>query len=327
MYQIQLLNNKSFQCDPNDTIVKAALREGVFVEHSCLSGRCSSCKVLVESGESIALQDELTLTETEKREGYILACIRKPLSDLKLVAEDLGEYGFQKPKTIPIKVNSIQQLNEDIIKVSLRFPPNQSLSFLPGQYIDIIKGTTTRSYSIANASDQGFIDLIIKKYDGGVLSDYWFNHLKINDLLRMEGPKGTFFLRKKGIKDILVFLATGTGIAPIKAICEDKNNFEELNKYKGIFIFWGMKYQNEIFWQPQIEKLKINFIPVLSRENNLGSSKKYVQHAMLNQNIDFSSSTIYACGSNDMILEAKSQLMLEGLSGSDFYSDAFVSSN
>lgn len=327
MFQIQLQNNKSFQCDPNDTIVKAALREGVFVEHSCLSGRCSSCKVLVESGESIALQDELTLTESEKREGYILACIRKPLSDLKLAAEDLGEYGFQKPKTIPIKVNSIQQLNEDIIKVSLRFPPNQSLSFLPGQYIDVIKGTTTRSYSIANASNQGFIDLIIKKYDGGVMSDYWFNHLKTNDLLRMEGPKGTFFLRKKGDKDILVFLATGTGIAPIKAICEDKNNFEELNKYKEIFIFWGMKYQNEIFWQPQIEDFKINFIPILSRENQEGSTKRYVQHAVLNENIDFSASIIYACGSNDMILEAKKHLIAEGLSESDFYSDAFVSSN
>ncbi|TXE02124.1 FAD-binding oxidoreductase [Algoriphagus aquimarinus] len=327
MFQIQLLNNKSFQCDPNDTIVHAALKGGVFVEHSCLSGRCSSCKVLVESGESIALHDELTLTKSEKREGYILACIRKPLSDLKLATEDLGEYGFQKPKTIPIKVNSIQQLNEDIIKVSLRFPPNQSLSFLPGQYVDIIKGYTTRSYSIANASDQGFIDLIIKKYEGGVMSDYWFNHVKTNDLLRLEGPKGTFFLRKKAEKDILVFLATGTGIAPIKSICEDKNNLEELNKYKEIFIFWGMKHQNEVFWQPQIENLKINFIPVLSRENNLGSPKKYVQHTVLDQNIDFSTSIIYACGANEMILEAKKKLMAVGLSESDFYSDAFVSSN
>jgi CDP-4-dehydro-6-deoxyglucose reductase len=221
VHKVSLQDGKSFDCESNESIIAGALRNGVFLDHSCLTGRCSSCKFKVISGHTVCEIDEIPLSDSEKNEGFILSCIRKPTSDLVLDAEDLSEYGLTKPKTIPAKINEISKLTEDIILVKLRFPPNQKPFFLEGQYVNVIKGSLKRSYSIANSSQSEDLELIIKNYQGGQMSKYWFEEAKINDLLRLEVPKGTFFLRKHLGKSTLVFLATGTGIAPIKSIVDN----------------------------------------------------------------------------------------------------------
>ncbi|MCH7409677.1 FAD-binding oxidoreductase [Belliella sp. DSM 111904] len=321
MFKI-FLNNKVFECEKDETIVNAALKNGIFLNHSCLTGRCSSCKFKVIEGETEICENELALSSLERDNNYILTCVRKPVSDIWLDAEDLSAYGLVKSRTFPVKIDSFQNLSESIVMVTLRLPPNQKFNFLEGQYIDVIRGGIKRSYSIANASNAGKIELLIKNYEGGQMSNYWFNEMKINDLLRIEGPKGTFFLRDHEKGQNLVFLATGTGIAPIKSILESEKFREKADDFENIYVFWGMRFSSEIFWSPTNKK--IFFIPVLSRE---GKIKKYVQDILLDQQIALENSMFYACGSEEMINQTRNKLILNGLNENSFFSDSFVQSN
>lgn len=328
MYEISLKNNKNFRCSENETLVEAARKSGIILEHSCLSGRCSSCKVKVDSGLSEPTTEEFSLNNKEREDGYILSCIRTPKSDMLIQAEDLSEYDISIPKTLPAKINKIEKLTEDIIKIELRFPPTQKLNFIAGQYVNVIKGSNKRSYSIGSTSNENTsIELFIKKYPGGLLSNYWFNEAKINDLLRIEGPRGTFFIRNNSAFKNIIFLATGTGIAPVKSILETLSELTEDLTDKNIYLFWGVKYFNDLFWSPEKLGLNVNYFPVLSREKIPALEDGYVQNILLTKNIELAESIIYACGSNDMILEAKNKLMENGLPDHNFYSDAFVTSN
>ncbi len=327
MYQISLKNNKRFECSENETLVEAARKSGIIIEHSCLSGRCSSCKVKVDSGLSEPTTEEFSLNNKEREDGYILSCIRTPKSDMQIQAEDLSEYGITIPKTLPAKINRIEKLTEDVIKIELRFPPTQKLNFIAGQYVNVIKGNIKRSYSIGSTSNENTsIELFIKKYPGGLLSNYWFNEAKINDLLRIEGPRGTFFIRNNSAFKNIIFLATGTGIAPVKSILETLSELGDLTE-KNIYLFWGVKHLYDLFWNPEKLGLNINYFPVLSREKIPALENGYVQNVLLTKNIELSESMIYACGSNDMILAAKNKLIKNGLPDYNFYSDAFVTSN
>jgi len=321
-YHKVILNDKIFFCSSEETIIEASLKNGVFLNHSCLSGRCSSCKSKILRGESISIIEESSLSEKEKSEGFVLSCIRMPISDLELEAEDLSQYGFNQSVTIPAKINSIQILTSEIIQVNLRVPPNQKVSFLEGQYLNVIWNGIKRSYSMASSSLSPEIELIIKNYQGGVMSSYWFGQAKPNDLLRLEVPKGTFFLKNHPEMENLVFLATGTGIAPIKSILESPSTQDKIGRFKRIIVLWGMKYHKEIFWKPSSSE--IEFIPVLSRGSQ---PKRYVQDLISNLNLDMAKTVVYACGSNEMIQEAKNKSIQLGLNLNHFYSDAFVASN
>ncbi len=330
MFTIKLNNNKSFSCEESSTIFSAAEAANILLEHSCLSGRCRSCMVKILEGKTNKLHDEFVLSEIEKKQGYILSCISKPLTDLKLDIEDLGDIKLSKSKTVPAKVDAIEKVTDNVIKVILRLPPSSNFTFIAGQYINVIKGNIKRSYSIANnLREDSKLELLIKKYPKGEMSRYWFGEAKQNDLIRIVGPLGTFFFRSQPEIENIVFLATGTGIAPVKAIIEQLSNDYEKLANKKIFIIWGGRYPEDIFFNPDKTKLdSCKFIPVLSRASDLWKGELgYVQEILLKEMDDFSKTQVYGCGSNLMIESAKKTLIEKGLPKNNFYSDAFVASN
>lgn len=327
MFQINLKNSSSFSCSTEDTILIGAQKKSKILNYSCKTGRCKSCKAKVLEGTSVTIADEIGLTVEEKKEGFILTCVRKPTSDVTLDIEDLSGYALEPIRTLPSKVDAITKLSDSVIELRLRIPPQSNFNYLPGQYINIIKGDYKRSYSIANKDSKTDIILFIKNYTGGKFSTYLFNDAKINDLLRMEGPLGTFFYRKTN-KTNIIFLATGTGIAPIKSILENMelNNVEM--KDKNIYLFFGGRTQEDIFWEPQFKNINVHFIPVLSRsENNWNGEKGHIQEALITKKIDLSDSVVYSCGSVNMIKDAKEITIKNGLPEELFYSDEFISSN
>ena len=327
MFKISLKNNKSFICDSKSTIFEAAKNNNIILEHSCLSSRCRSCIVKVTSGSTINKEDEFVLSDNDKNQNFVLSCNAKPLSDLELDVEDLGNVKLFDKKIIPSKINSIEKLTDDVVKVTLRIPPNSNFEFNSGQYINLINGSTIRSYSIANCSNHNNqLEFFIKKYTNGIMSKYLFEKAKNNDLLRLEGPLGTFFLRQSHVKNI-VFLATGTGVAPVKSIMDDIEESHQQYQNKNLWIFVGAKYKNDLFWKPNSSKLKINYIPVLSREENWEGEKGYVQDIVIKHQIDLKDTQVYACGSNDMIISAKDLLCKNNLKEINFFSDAFVQTN
>lgn len=326
--KVTLANGNVFYANANQTILEAATQHGLALEYSCRNGRCGACKAGVICGETEAIKPEESLNEQEQSNGLVLTCCRSASTDIQLDIEDLGDLGNLQVKTLPCRIDKLQFLSGDVIEVTLRTPPGSRLEYLPGQYVDMIgKDGLRRSYSIANAPrNDGKITLQIRKVPNGVMSHYWFNEAQPNDLLRMEGPLGTFCLRRKQASH-LVLLATGTGIAPIKAILEHLSVTPELNTYNQVHLYWGGRVEQDIYWQPEFPRLPIKFTPVLSRSKNWQGCKGYVQQIAIADGIDLANAMVYACGSEAMIHSAQEQLTAAGLNKMHFYSDAFVSSN
>jgi CDP-4-dehydro-6-deoxyglucose reductase len=330
MFNIKLKNGKLFTCDSNTTVFDAAKNSGIILEHSCLNARCRSCAVQVESGTMIDKLDDLVLSAVEKSNNWTLSCNTIPTSDLVLDIEDLGDIQIFDKKIIPAKIQAIHVLNENVIEISLRLPPNSNFGYNSGQYVNITKGQIKRSYSIANAFQKnGALKFLIKKYENGLMSDYWFNEAKVNDLLRIEGPIGSFFLRESE-KENIIFLATGTGVAPIKAILESVNLQDKMHQNKKIWVFNGARHEADLFWKPNELNLisNLKYIPVLSRaEDDWIGERGYVQEIVIKAGVDLTNAQVYACGSNNMIESSKNILIENGLNIKQFFSDAFLASN
>lgn len=327
MFNVLLKNNKQFSCEQSDTLLDGAAKEDVVLNYSCKTGRCQSCKAIVLSGSTECIHDEIGLTEEEKRKGYILTCVRTPTSDLVLDVEDLSEYKLEPVKTIPAKIDKLILLTKDVIELHLRIPPSITFRYLPGQFVNFIKDDYKRSYSIANHEADPNLVFYIKNYGGGRFSTYLFEEAKLNDLIRIEAPLGTFFYRQTDKKNI-VFFATGTGIAPIKAIIEHMHAQASDYFEKQIYVYFGGRKIEDLFWEPTFGQLSITFIPVLSRAgDDWQGAKGYVQQVLLTNGIDLSDTVVYACGSEKMINDSREILINSGLSEELFYSDVFVSTS
>jgi CDP-4-dehydro-6-deoxyglucose reductase len=328
MHSITLTSGKVFEASESDSLLTAAAKSNINLPYSCKLGRCSTCKCKVISGRTFTEHPEVGLTELEKQEGWVLSCLRKALTDVVLDVEELGDKMLPKAKTFPCRINNIELLAPDVIRVVLRLPPTADFIFLAGQYIDVIgpKGIR-RSYSLANSNlKDKTLELHIRAVDGGELSKYWFKEAKVNDLLRINGPLGTFFLRDTAHKNI-IFLATGTGIAPVKAMLESINDFPSGQQPKSVSVFWGGRTLQDIYFDLTSINESFQYVPTLSRAAGdwLGA-RGYVQNALLEKKPDLLNTTVYACGSDAMIHGAKKLLVEAGLPIKRFYSDAFVSS-
>ncbi|CAN5568923.1 CDP-6-deoxy-delta-3,4-glucoseen reductase [soil metagenome] len=326
---VQLNNAKTFEIKDAMSILDAAGVAGLALDHSCRTGRCGTCKAEVLDGTTIPIRSEESLSAGDAAAGFILTCARTAETDIKLDIEDLGALANIKVKTLPSRISSIDKPAPDVVKVMLRMPPNNGFACLPGQYIDVIgKAGVRRSYSIANAVEAGGqIELHVREVEGGVLSQYWFGEAKANDLLRFEGPRGTFFMRDVTGKDV-VFLATGTGIAPVKAMLEGMAASGEAAKAKSISVYWGGRVAADMYWKPEVAGVNLSFHAVLSRAgDDWGGLRGHVQDNLLHAKPDLANAVVYACGSMAMIESAKTALTAAGLPPKKFYSDAFVSSS
>lgn len=319
------MNQKQFHAAPNETLLDGALRANVVLEHSCKTGRCGTCKAEVVSGNTMALLDEVALTASERASGWILTCARSALDDVRLAVEDLGDTKLIPPRTFPSRIQSMEKLAPDVLKVVLRLPPQQIFEYRAGQYIEVIgPNAIRRSYSMANApAAPAAIELHVRQVPGGSMSRYWFEQARVNDLLRLNGPLGTFFLRDS-TDEHLVFLATGTGMAPIKALIESLNQAGATSR---VDVFWGGRTPQDLYWSPTLSNNSQDYTPVLSRAGSgWRGARGYVQEAVLTKSIDLTRARVYACGSPAMIESARTALITRGLEPHHFHSDAFVCS-
>lgn len=328
MNSVTLGSGASFEVHADLTILEAAARASVFLPYSCKLGRCSTCKCKVIDGLTRSLQPELGLTDQEKAAGWILSCVRTADTDVTLEAEELGDIDLPVARTLPCRIHDINPLAPDVIRVLLRLPPTVEFKFLPGQHINLIgPNNLRRSYSLANANfDAGLLELHIRAVEGGALSQYWFSKARPNDLLRFTGPLGTFFLRECAGVD-LIFLVTGTGFAPAKAILESMAQIPPAQRPKTLTVVWGGRESQDLYANLADLSCPHTYIPVLSRPtDDWTGSRGYVQDAFMATKPELSNAVVYACGSEAMIESAKTLLVNSGLAANRFYSDAFVSS-
>jgi CDP-4-dehydro-6-deoxyglucose reductase len=323
--KITTLEGKQFDTQGDQSILDAALKSDLVFEYSCKNGQCGVCKTTLLKGDIVELQAQLALTDQERNDDKILACCCAATTDIEIDAFDLSALHGIEIKTLPARVSQVAYLSENIVEIKLRLPPTANFQFIEGQYLDVIWNSIRRSYSIASIGSEKEITLLIKRFENGQMSDYWFNKIQANDLLRIEGPKGTFFLRDS--RNPLIFFATGTGIAPIKSILNRLENDSDYQQAHSIVVYWGNRFADEFVWQANFRKLKVDFYNVLSRPvvDWLGEIG-YVQDIALSRRQDLSDVVVYSCGSNAMIQSAKERFLAAGLPENQFHSDAFVQS-
>jgi len=329
MFNVELngSNRVAFLTQMGRSIVDDALMSKVFFPHSCKTGRCQSCKFKIIDGETELLFPEQSLSDDEKREGWLLGCARTAKTDLVVSDVDIRLISLPEIRKMPCRISSIVKVGKNVLKVGLRLPPKQKLEFISGQYVNLIKDGVKRAYSIANSPQlDGQLELHISHYEGGEMSRYWFTEAKINDLLWLNGPFGTFFLQDIKNRDV-VFLATGTGFAPIKAMIDQLNfSFDEFAP-KSVTLYWGNRTRSDFYYELSGYNIPLNIVHVMSRGDEAWSgSLGYVQDIYLSSEPDLGNAAVYACGSFAMVRDAEAKLVQAGLTRNQFLSDAFVCS-
>lgn len=327
MFKVTMLSGKAFEAQGGQSILEAAEEAGTTLPYSCRTGRCSTCKCRI-TGPTTLKFDELGLTDAEKQSGWKLACARVPSGDVELDINALGDIDLPKSKVVPAKIDELTYLTSDILRLRLRLPPKAQFRFIPGQYINLIgKNGLQRSYSLANSSNGQNLEMHVRQFPNGAMSEYLFKNAKVDDLLRISGPHGTFCLRPLADCD-LIFLATGTGIGPVKSMIEQIESMPADQLPRSIKILWGMRREDEVYWSPSDTLGQVDFIPVLSQAGESWDGERgYVQDVLFRSNLMTPQTYIYSCGSEAMINATKSKALSAGLWEENFYSDSFVASN
>ncbi|HEY5636039.1 MAG TPA: CDP-6-deoxy-delta-3,4-glucoseen reductase [Burkholderiales bacterium] len=321
-----------FIVEEGESILTAALRQGFVLPYGCKNGACGSCKGRVIAGSvDYGTYQAKALTDAEKAEGKALFCQAKPLSDLALEARTVGSAKDIPIKKLPCRVQSLERLTEDSMRLQLKLPANERLMFLAGQYIEfLLKDGSRRSFSMANAPhDAEFVELHVRHVAGGQFTDHVFGKMKERDILRFEGPFGTFFLHEESDLPI-VFVASGTGFAPIKAILEHAFN-------KGITrpmtLYWGGRRPKDLYMNALAESWvaahpNFGYVPVVSEalpEDGWSGRTGFVHRAVMEDFPDLSGHQVYACGVPVMVDSAKRDFVAQcGLPEDAFFADSFT---
>ena len=324
-------SGQSFDVEESESVLTAALRQGVMLPYGCKNGACGSCKGKIVSGSvDYGHYHARVLTEEERAHGKALFCQARPLGELVIECRTIGAAKDIAVKLLPCRVQQLTRAADDVMIVRLKLPANERLQFLPGQYIDfLLKGGERRSFSMANPphADE-LVELHIRHVAGGNFTDHVFGKMKERDILRFEGPLGTFFLREDSAKPI-VFVASGTGFAPIKSIIE-----HALHKgiSRPITLYWGGRRPADLYlhalaagWAAQGA---LKYVPVISDalpQDAWAGRAGFVHRAVMQDFPDLSGHQVYACGVPIMVDAARKDFTTQcRLPEEEFFADSFT---
>ena len=327
-------SGNTFAVAAGETILESALRQGIGLPYGCRNGACGACKGVLRSGElEYGDYQERALHPGEKAAGKALTCCTRPLTDIVFEVRELAGAKDLAIRTLPARVEKVERPAEDVAIIYLKLPTGERLQFLAGQYVDILmKDGKRRSFSMANAPhDDQFIQLHVRKTPGGAFSHYVFEEMKERAILRFEGPLGTFYLREDSDKP-LIFVAGGTGFAPIKALIEHAFH---IGIDRPVVLYWGVRSLADLYlpdlpsrWQR--EHPDFTYIPVLSDplpQDAWQGRTGFVHQAVLDDFADLSGYQVYACGAPAMTDIAKKTFVEEKrLPEDEFFCDAFTPS-
>ncbi len=327
---------RSFDVARDEPILAAAIRAGVGMPYGCKDGACGSCKSRLLEGRVIhGAHQQKALSVVEEEAGMILPCCATPQTDCLIEARLVPGAGEFPVLKMPSRVISIERPTHDVALLRVQLPANQNLRFRAGQYVEfILRDGSRRSYSMANApsqlGDPPAIELHIRHMPGGKFTEHVFNTMKDKEILRMEGPFGSFFLREDSTKPI-VLLASGTGFAPIKAMIDD---MRDRAIDRPAVLYWGCRSRADLYLHDQMVDLastspNLSYVPVLSDalpEDAWAGRVGFVHRAVMDDLPDLSGYQVYACGAPIMVDSARRDLFARcGLPDDEFFADSFTS--
>ncbi|GAB4215138.1 MAG: CDP-6-deoxy-delta-3,4-glucoseen reductase [Rhodoferax sp.] len=325
-------SGRRYSVAPGETVLMAGIAAGINLPYGCKDGACGSCKSrLLQGHVQHGPHQSKALSDAEEAQGMMLTCCAHAQSDLVIESRQVTAEGAFPIKKMPTRVLALERKTDDVMLMRLQMPANEAFAYHAGQYIEFLLASgVRRSYSMANAPhriDQG-MELHIRHMPGGVFTDTVFSSLKVRDILRIEGPFGSFYLRE-GHKP-LILLASGTGFAPIKALIE---HLQFKNDPRPATLYWGGRRPHDLYAQDWLaERLtelpQLRFVPVVSDalpEDAWQGRTGFVHLAVLQDHPDLSGFQVYACGAPIVVESAQRDYRAAGLPDDEFFADAFTS--
>ncbi|MBM4255410.1 MAG: 2Fe-2S iron-sulfur cluster binding domain-containing protein [Deltaproteobacteria bacterium] len=341
-YTITLLPfEKQFTCGDNETILEAAMRNGLNLRYGCKFGGCGMCKAQVVEGEvENSEASSFALLDFEKQQGMALLCCAYPESDLSIELWDYDEADLVSGLSVyefAVDVTRVETLAHDIRGIHLQLYDPQRIVFKAGQYIDVlVPGTNEwRSYSMANPpSRRGEIEIMVKLMPGGVFSSYVDHQLKPGERLTIRGPYGNFYLRNtdhatRNTQQELIFIAGGSGMAPILSLLRDMT---ESRDSRSVIYFYGARTRRDLFLLDELQSFaqqlpNFCFIPALSeptQEDAWSGETGLITEVVKRLVPRGGDKQAYMCGPTAMIDAAIVALQKLGIDEKDIFYDKFV---
>lgn len=329
-------SGRTFTAEPDEAMLAAGIRQGIGLPYGCKDGACGSCKCKLVSGSVVhGHHQPKALSADEEAAGYVLTCCGVPHSDVVLESRQVTEAGAFPIKKMPVRVNAMERASHDVIVLRLQLPASDTFQYHAGQYVEfLLRDGDRRSYSMANAphtqATQPALELHLRHMPGGKFTDHVFSAMKEKDILRIEGPYGSFFLREDSDKP-LVLLASGTGFAPIKAVIE---HMQHKSITRPATLYWGGRRPADLYQSAWIEsKLaempNLRYVPVVSDalpEDAWTGRTGFVHQAVLQDFPDLSGHEVYACGAPIVVESAHRDYVAQaGLPDEAFFADSFTS--
>ncbi len=329
-------SGRLFTAEPDEAMLAAGIRQGIGLPYGCKDGACGSCKCKLVSGTVVhGPHQSKALSADEEAAGYVLTCCGVAHSDVVIESRQVTEAGAFPIKKMPVRVSALERASHDVMVLRLQLPASDTFQYHAGQYVEfLLRDGDRRSYSMANAphtqTAAPSLELHVRHMPGGKFTDHVFGPMKEKDILRIEGPYGSFFLREDSEKP-MVMLASGTGFAPIKAIIEHM-------QFKGITreatLYWGGRRPADLYQSAWIEARlaempNLRYVPVVSNalpDDEWTGRTGFVHEAVLQDLPDLSGHEVYACGAPIVIESAKRDYVGKaGLPEEAFFADSFTS--
>lgn len=329
-------SGRIFESQPDETLLAAGIRQGIGLPYGCKDGACGSCKCKLVSGTVVHGNfQRKALTLDEEAAGYVLTCCGTAQSDVTLESRQVTQAGAYPIKKMPVRVSTMERVSPDVMVLRLQLPASDPFQYHAGQYVDfLLRNGARRSYSMANAphtqTEQPALELHLRHMPGGQFTDHVFGGMKEKEILRIEGPYGSFYLREDSDKPIIL-LASGTGFAPIKAILE---HMRFTGCQRSTTLYWGGRrphdlYQRDWLASQLADMPQVRFVPVVSDalpEDAWAGRTGFVHQAVLADCPDLSGHEVYACGAPVVVDSARRDFCQQaGLPADAFFADSFTS--
>lgn len=321
----------TFEAEAGESVLDAALRQGLMLRYGCRDGACGACRGKVLSGSvDYGRADPFALSDADRKAGFALFCCATPREDLVIDAREMRLSQELPVRTLPARVESMTLAAPDVMIIELKLPSSEQFRFLAGQYIEILlKDGTRRAFSLANPPGDGpHLQLHIRRVPGGRFTGHVFTTMKQRDLLRINGPHGSFFLREDSDKPMLL-VAGGTGFAPIKAVIE---HAIARGSRRAMHLYWGGRQREDLYFRALAEgwtqqHAHIRFVPVLSEpaaQDRWSGRTGFVHAAAMQDFPDLSRHQVYVCGSPAMVAAARRDFVGQcRLPEDEFIADSF----
>ena len=328
-------SGRAFSVNADEALLAAAIRQGIGLPYGCKDGACGSCKCkMIEGSVTHGPHQLKALSPEEEAKGFILTCCGVAHSDIVIESRQVTDESAYPIKKMPSRVGSLARASHDVMVLRLQLPAGETFKYHAGQYVEfLLRDGVRRAYSMGNAphtqAETPGIELHIRHMPGGIFTEQVFGTMKERDILRIEGPYGSFFLREDSAKP-MVLVASGTGFAPVKALIEHL-------QFKGItrsaVLYWGGRrpadlYMNDWVLAKVAEMPNLSYVPVISDalpEDNWSGRTGFVHRAVLADMPDLSAFQVYACGAPIVVDSARADYSaLAGLPPEEFYADSFT---